>query len=210
MEKIKIDPKKPDKDSLEAIELALKENRVVALPTDTSYGLMTNALRRENVKRVFRIKKRYVHAPLSIIIRDLRMAEMVADLDRQDQHIINKFLPGPLTLVVKARKGVLPAVLLAGGDTVGIRLPDYKLIRKLMKRVDFPLTATSANISGDKDLYSADGVIEMYKDRKEKPDLVVDVGKLPNVAPSTVVDATEDFIKILREGPVSKEEFEEM
>lgn len=200
MEIIKINPKNPEVKKINLVIKALRENKAVVLPTDTSYGLAVNALRPNAVSRVFKIKKRSKKEPLSIMVRDIYMASKFAWLDLRTKKLFNQFLPGPLTLVVKKKK--LPKNLTAGKGSVGLRIPDHKIISKVIAKINFPITATSANVSGKKEPYTVEEILRQYKNKKSSPDIIVNAGKLARRRPSTIIDLTGEKIKLIRRGPI--------
>lgn len=200
MRVIKINLKKPEKEKIQQIVKALKQGKTVVIPTDTAYGLAACALDTKAVRKVFAIKKRPLNNPISVIVRDLNMAKKIAYFDNRAKRIFKKFLPGPITLVVPKKK-IVPDILTSGQPKVGIRISFDKVTRAIMKKINFPITATSANISRRKVPYSKEEVLYQYKGKRKKPDLIVDAGKLPKIKPSTVVDLTSKKPKILRKGP---------
>ncbi|MFH2105336.1 MAG: L-threonylcarbamoyladenylate synthase [Parcubacteria group bacterium] len=199
MKIIKINENTSQTDAIEAIVSFLEQGRVVVLPTDTSYGLCANASDGKAVRKVFAIKDRSADKPLSVIVRDLSMLAEVAEVEEKQSEIIEKCLPGSFTFVLP-KKAVISNIVSGGGKTVGVRMPDYPLIQQIMAKVDFPLTATSANISGGESMYSAQDIVKEFAERELRPGLVFDAGKLPPNRPSTIVDLTCDPPEILREG----------
>jgi L-threonylcarbamoyladenylate synthase len=171
----------------------LRRGGVVALPTDTVYGLAALAGDETAMARVFALKERDEERSVAVLVADLGQARdlTTADLDRFAPH-----WPGPLTVVVPRRDGV---ALHLGGDatTVGVRCPDSPFVRRLAQELG-PIAATSANRSGRPTLVTAADVAAAFPDLP----LVVDGGPLPGAA-STVVDATVDPPRVLRAGPVS-------
>jgi L-threonylcarbamoyladenylate synthase len=155
----------------------IKKGGVVVYPTDTINGLGANALDEKAVKKVFEIKKRDFKKPISIIVRDIEMAKKVASFGKDVEKILEKILPGPVTVILYKKK-ILPDILTGGSKKIGIRIPDCEFTKALMEKLDFPITTTSANISG----------------RPIKGH------------PSTVIDLTGVKPQILRTGPVTKEE----
>lgn len=203
MEIVKINPKNPEAKKINLIVKALKKNKTVVLPTDTSYALAANASKPNTVERVFKIKRRKKNEPLSIIVRDIKMACRFSQIDLRTNKLFNKFLPGPLTLVVKQKKdGKLPKNLTAKKRSIGLRVPNHLIIKQVMGKVNFPITATSANISGEKEPYSITEILKQYKGQKLTPDLIIDAGKLPFRKPSTIIDLTKKKIKLIRKGPI--------
>ena len=208
MEVINVDLNKPERTALDRIAEALQQGKVIALPTDTCYGLAGNGLAKNSVEKIFTIKKRERGKAISLMVRDYQMADELAWFDRPAQKIFHYLLPGPLTLVLPAKREALPKSLLGNSSTVGLRMPHLPLIKKLMAQLDFPLTATSANLSGQDNLYSAEEIKREFDQALEKPDLLIDGGVLPKRPASTVVEVKNGEIRILREGPVSERDIE--
>ncbi len=162
---------------------------LVVYPTDTLYGLGADALSDEAIMKVFDAKGREYHKPISIAVSDPDMIGAVAYVDELAERFIEEFLPGPVTLILPARKIISPR-LTAGTRKIGIRYPDHKVALELISRFDTPITATSANLSGGPDPVSIDLCNVPY-------DCAVNVGPLPGT-PSTVVDL--EFREIVRVG----------
>lgn len=201
MEVIKINPKRIDKRKVNYIVKFLQESKVVILPTDTSYGLAVNALDNKAVKRAYQVKNRARNKPLSIIVKDINQAGKYSIIDKRTIILFDKFLPGRLTIVVKKNHN-LSSKVTGGKKRVGLRIPDCKIIQAITDKVNFPITATSANISGEKEPYSVSEVLRQYKGKKYQPDLIIDAGKLVRNKPSTVVYMDNDRIKLIRSGPI--------
>ena len=205
MKVLKVNPDNLEKEVIKEIVEVIKKGGIIVYPTDTVYGLGVNALDRKAVKRVFEIKGRDFKKPVSIIVRDVEMAKKVASFGREIEKILEKILPGPITVILYKKK-ILSDILTGGSKKIGLRIPDCKFTKVLMEKLDFPITATSANVSGK----PASGDIEeirssFAKASEDKPDLFLDVGRLSGQA-STVIDLTGAKPKILRTGPVTKEE----
>ncbi len=186
---------------IEIIEKALRKGEILILPTDTVYGLVADARHERVVKKIFRIKKRPFSKPLLLFVKDTEMAQKFAEVNQFQEKFLRKFWPGKVTFILK-RKGNLPAILFAGKKTIGLRASNYKLIRDLFEKIDFPLVQTSANLSANPAPTKAEEILEQFKDQKLKPDLIVDVGDLGQVKPSTIVDLSGDKPVVLRQGEV--------
>lgn len=191
---------KPDGGIEEAIEI-LKAGGLLIYPTDTLYGLGCNALDEPALRSVFAVKKRPVSNPLSIAVRDIEMMKEYADLSDAAEKLADAFLPGPLTVVLKKKN--LPDVLTGGLPKVGIRIPKSEIVLKLVKLMGAPITATSANISGNPPPTSAEEAISQIPEA----DIVLNGGRLEGGIPSTVIDLSGKP-KILREGAIKKAELE--
>ena len=183
----------------------LKNGEVIIYPTDTLYGLGANAFSEDAIIKIQKIKKQDRNKPISVIVRDIKMARKVACIDSKVEKILNKIWPSPITIVLR-KKDIISDILTGNSETVAIRIPDNKFISALMKKIDFPITATSANISGEKDLLKSEEIIAKFKNSKSKPDLFIDAGDIKNPQASTIVDLTTTVPKIIRTGIVGKEE----
>lgn len=190
----------------EAIERAvslLRGGNVIAHPTDTVYGVAADAGNADAVARLYAVKRRPRDKAIPLLLADAADLDRVADRISETAHMLaEQFWPGGLTIVVPAA-GWLPEVLLAGGDTVAVRLPDHTVPRELARRLGRPLAATSANISGQPSPVTAGDVAEQLGDRIP---LVLDAGPAPGGVASTVIDLTSDRPRILRDGAISRDE----
>ncbi|MDR5672686.1 tRNA A37 threonylcarbamoyladenosine synthetase subunit TsaC/SUA5/YrdC [Halalkaliarchaeum sp. AArc-CO] len=176
---------------------AVAAGGTVVYPTETVYGLGTNALDPAAVERVFEIKRRPRSEPLSLAVPTVDDASAVAEVDDRTARFMRRFLPGPVTVVVP-RTAAVPDVLTAGLSRVGIRVPDHAVALALLRKTP-PLTATSANLSG---AGSARRIEEIDPDVREAVDAIIDGGKTPGGA-STVVDPGRN--EIIRRGLLADE-----
>jgi len=184
----------------EAIEVLLAGG-IVAIPTDTVYGISVALETPNGIERLFHVKQRPPDRAIALLLADADQAAAVADVSAAARALATALWPGPLTLVLPARRDApLPAVLRAGGATVGVRLPDHPAPRALAAAVG-PLPTTSANLSGRPDSVDAGTVINELGDRI---DLVLDGGRTSGARPSTVVDLTVEPPVIRRVGLVDE------
>ncbi|NUE01633.1 threonylcarbamoyl-AMP synthase [Halorubraceae archaeon YAN] len=176
--------------SLRAGAAALTEGEAVVYPTETVYGLGVDASNAVAVETVFTIKNRPHDKPLSIGVPDLSTAEQWARLTDRDRAFIDRFLPGPATVVVE-RNPDLPDALTDGGDRIGIRIPDHPIALELLELVKpLPVTATSANKSGKPSIRKPTALPQSIR---EQVAVVIDGGETPGGA-STVVDVSQGVI----------------
>ena len=175
----------------EAIKV-LADGGVVLYPTDTVYGLGANIFDNSAVKRVFKIKQRSLLKPLSILISDVEAIDLVAKVSLSQKEVINNYLPGPYTFILK-KNPVVPRVVTSGSSYVGVRVPDNDIARRLAGI--FPITTTSANVSDDEMLSTPDEIIEQLDC---DVDLVIDVGELKSKRASMIVDLSDNDIRIIR------------
>jgi len=183
----------------------LKNKETIIYPTDTLYGLGANAFDEDAVLKVYKMKKRDRNKSMPVIARDIKMARKIACIDSKVEKMLNKIWPGPITIVLR-KKDIIPYLLTGNKETVAIRIPNNKFISALMKEIDFPITATSANISGEKNLLKPNEIISKFKSGGLKPNLFIDSGEVENFRPSTIIDLTTRSPKILRVGIVGVEE----
>lgn len=206
MEILKINPDDL-RESVLAIEKAvevIKYGGIVACPTDTTYGLIADATNEEAVSRLFKIKKRPITKAIPVIINNIELAKKIAFIDEKMANVLNMVWPGAVTVILQY-KFKLPELITAGAKTVALRIPDYKLIYFLTESIGKPLTATSANVSGQQPAYSAKEVINQFDHAEYQPNLILDAGILKHSKPSTILDLSDREPKIRRVGPVDKE-----
>ncbi len=188
-----------------AIEI-LRNGGLVAYPTDTVYGLGAHCLDAHAVLRVFEVKRRSLTAPLPLLVADLSMLRAtVADFPEVAAALVERFLPGPLTLVLP-KAPTIPDIVTAGSKTVAIRIPDHPVPVGLAAGIGAPLVGTSANRSGRPSPTTA---AEVFDQLGESVDLLVE-GVCRGGIESTVVDLSQGPPKIVRQGGVPAEAIEEV
>jgi L-threonylcarbamoyladenylate synthase len=181
----------------------LATGRLVAIPTETVYGLAANALDPDAVALIFRAKGRPTNNPLIVHVADTAMARrLAADWPEAAERATAAFWPGPLTVVVK-KAADIPDIVTAGGPTVALRCPALHLTRRLIEQAGFPLAAPSANRSEAVSPTTAQHVLEGLGNRVG---LILDAGPCEHGLESTVLDCTVDPPRILRPGPLSAEQ----
>ncbi|RLE51588.1 MAG: threonylcarbamoyl-AMP synthase, partial [Candidatus Methanomethylicota archaeon] len=169
---------------------------------DTVYGLGCNPFDEAAIKKIFEVKKRDLGKPIPLLVSDFKVVEKLAYVNEAARKAMEAFWPGALTILVKVRRNVVPKLITAGSDKVGLRIPNCKATIKLIQAIGGVITGTSANISGEDAPSTVDPII---KQLGEKVDLILDAGKTPISIPSTVVDLSEEPFKIVREGAISRE-----
>ncbi len=188
-----------------AVEI-LSGGGVIALPTDTLYGVSANALDPAAASKVFGVKGREERSPLPIFVSDSAdLYKYGRDVPDAAVRLAEIFWPGKLTIVV-GKSDLIPAVVSGGLDTVGLRVPDHPAPRQIVAQLGAPITATSANVSGKPALTAAEDVLAELGARL---DLVFDGGVLAPSAPSTVIDLTANPPRILREGAISASDIQD-
>lgn len=184
----------------------LRENEVVAFPTETVYGLGANACSDEAVRKIYEAKGRPSDNPLIVHIASQdKLNEIVSDIPDYAYQLIQEFWPGPLTLVLRKKGNLLSNLVTAGLETVAVRMPDHPIALALIKEADVPVAAPSANRSGKPSPTQASHV---YHDLEGRISGIVDGGPTGVGVESTVVDCTTEVPTILRPGGVTKEQLE--
>jgi L-threonylcarbamoyladenylate synthase len=197
---IKIDRAKPDYRSLEPAAIAARDGHLVIFPTDTVYGLGTNALIPGAVSNIFTVKERMKNKPLIVLVADPEDVNIyVSELNETARKLIASYWPGPLTLIFK-KSNLIPDIVTAGGETVGIRCPDDEIARALIRTAGVGLATTSANISGATSPLDATGVVDSVS---ENVSFIIDGGPTPLGAESTVADVSWGEPAMVREGALS-------
>jgi L-threonylcarbamoyladenylate synthase len=196
---IQIDPDRPEPDRIGEAVAVLKNGGVIAFPTETFYGLGADARNEAAIGKIFGIKGRHFKNPILVVIGDRGQLEaFAADIPAQARKLMGRFWPGPMTIVFRAAPSVSPK-LTAGSGKIGIRLTSHPIAMEISKRLGGPVTATSANLSGEPECSSA---FEALSQLEGKLDGVIDGGHSPGGKGSTIVDVTVYPPKILREGMI--------
>jgi len=199
---IKIDPTYP-MHAFSRCRQVISSGGVIAYPTDTFYGLGVDPRNPAAVKKLFLIKGRQADQPILLLIHDrVALKDWVAEITPQADRLMKRFWPGPLTLVFKAGKDVISEIT-AGTGTIGLRIPGSLLTRQLLAYLDNALTGTSANISGGRNIETAEEAIETIG---RIVDVVFDGGRTTGGKPSTIVDVSTDQPKVIREGAIPSQE----
>ena len=189
-----------DKGEIQKAASVIKKGGLVVYPSDTVYILAVDPNNETAVKKLLAFKNRWVGKAISIAVLDKKMAEDYVTLSPNAENIYANLLPGPFTIVSEGKHVVAPGIEAENG-TLGIRIPDNKNIHDLVEAVGGPVTATSANLSGRTPNYSIQSFLRpLSKKKLVMIDMIVDAGKLPRNKPSTVIDATESEVKVLRRG----------
>ena len=173
---------------------------VVAFPTDTLYGLAVDPRRDDAIERLFALKARAPDAAVPLIAAGLEQAAQAGTFGEQELRVAGAFWPGPLSIVVPARPSISRAAL-GGGATVAIRVPAHHAARELAAAFGFPVTATSANVSGDRPAETADDVVASVP----HVDAIVDAGRVTGGLPSTIVRFDRGAPTLIRGGAIAWE-----
>jgi len=187
--KIKIDLEKLGKTIIQKAVEVIKSGKVIIAPTDTVYGLITDAKNEDAVRKIFEIKNRVFTKPIGVFVGDIQMAKKYVKIKKEQENL----LQSTDTFILPIKKK-LPFQK----NTLGIRIPKSDLILAIIRVLNFPLAQTSANISGGFSTNNIKEIIKIFKNQKIQPDLILDAGILPERKASKVIDLTGGRPRILR------------
>jgi len=204
---VKISSENPEPSLIRYAADQIRAGEVLGMPTDTFYGLAADPFNLRAVDRVYEIKSRSRHKPLSLLIEDVEQAEEMAKLPEEFHALAKKFWPGPLTMIVKASSR-LPLKVTANTGNVALRIPNAKIPLAVVQAARIPITATSANLSGETECTTAAAVRDQLGMRIP---IIVDGGISPREVASTIVDLTDEETRwtILREGAIPAQDISE-
>lgn len=205
---VKINYDNPEASLIRYAADQIRSGEVLGMPTDTFYGLAADPFNLRAVDRVYEIKSRSRHKPLSLLIESVEQAEELArPLPEEFAALSKKFWPGPLTIIVRASSR-LPLKVTANTGNVALRIPSSRIPLAVVQAAGIPITATSANLSGESECTTALAVRDQLKDRIS---IIVDGGTSPREVASTIIDLTDEEARwrILREGAISAQDISE-
>lgn len=183
----------------------LMNGGIVIFPTETVYGIGTNAYCEKSVEKIYEIKERPEEKPLSILVSNVNEISKYAIINNSmEEQIIKNFMPGPITIILEKRPEVFNYIT-SGKNTIGIRIPDNKIVLKILEALKLPIVAPSANISGHP---SGIELNEILPDFENKVDICIDGGKSELSESSTIVQVVDNEIKVLRQGKILKQDIE--
>jgi L-threonylcarbamoyladenylate synthase len=205
MRRVFVDPGAPQRDAIDEAAKWIRAGSVVAIPTDTLYGLAADPFNTGAVARVFVVKGRAAERALPLIAADAaQIARHLGRLSEIAMRLADHFWPGPLTMLMAAAAALAPD-LSGGTGKVGVRVPADSIARAVCAACGHPVTATSANASGEPAPATADDVERMLGDRIE---FLLDAGPTRGGAPSTIVDVTDGEPRLVRAGAISWDEIQ--
>ncbi|MCM1131067.1 MAG: L-threonylcarbamoyladenylate synthase [Staphylococcus sp.] len=178
-------------------------SKLIIFPTDTVYGIGCPIFDIKNIHKIYDIKHRSLEKPLACLCYDLAQIEEIAEVDEKVKRIIRAFMPGALTLILKAKPIVTAKI---GYKTIGVRIPDSKLALELLKK-NGPMLTTSVNESGEAPLSSYEEIVQAFGNFVDQ--VYSATQKFSNVS-STVIDCTKDSLRLLREGTIPLNQINEI
>lgn len=186
------------------VATALKNGKLVVFPTDTVYGIGTNAYNESACERIYEVKGRPMYKPLVVLISNISMLnEMVDSISLAEQKLIDAFWPGPLTIKFKKKEGILPSIISAGDEYIRARLIGDGLLHDLIQTASVPVVAPSANLSGS---LTGTKIENIMNELGDKVDYILDCGDIESDVASTIVQVEEEKVIVIREGKIKREE----
>ena len=206
MRRVFVDPEAPQRDVILEAAKWIGLGYVVAIPTDTLYGLAVNPFNVAAVARLFEVKGRPAGRALPLIAADQdQITALLGPLSPDCERLAEQFWPGPLTMLMPAPRALAPEVT-AGSGKVGVRVPAHDVARAICRAAGMPLTATSANVSGQPETTDPD---EVERTLGDVIDLLIDTGRTPGHRPSTIVDVSQAPPRLLRAGAIPWERIQD-
>jgi tRNA threonylcarbamoyl adenosine modification protein (Sua5/YciO/YrdC/YwlC family) len=205
---IRVHAAEPEPSLVNYVADRIRQGSVVGMPTDTFYGLAVDPYNLHAVERVYEIKERGRHKPLSLLVESVEQADELAnELPDEFYLLADKFWPGPLTIIVRAAPR-LPLKVTANSGNIAVRMPDSPVALAVVRALKCPITATSANLAGAVECTTAEAVVEQMGERVQ---LLVDGGTTPRNLPTTIVNLTDEGRwSLLREGAIAQSAIEDL
>lgn len=190
-------------DKLKEPAQIIKKGGIVIFPTETVYGIGTNGLDKNAIKKLYEVKQRPLNKPISLLVNNIEMVEKIAkNITEVEYKLMERFFPGPLTIIFEKRD-VVPDILTSNTNTIGIRMPSGEIAKKLIEFAGVPIATSSSNISGKP---SGTNISDIKKDFEGKVDCFIDNDESELGIPSTVIRIIDNIPHILRQGAISEEE----
>lgn len=191
------------KEQIKEVAQAFQDHQILAVPTDTVYGVGVLYGDLKDLERLKHAKHRPETKPIPMMVSNIEQMKQIAQVDRRIEQIASRFLPGALTLVLRVKETV-PKAYTNGLNTIAIRIPDEDFLLQVIQELNAPLLVTSANQSGAKTAICSEDVFEQLPNI----DGIV-LGRCKALQASTIVDCTQEELTILRPGPITLEQLKE-
>ena len=192
----------PNTEGIKEAVRKILEGEIIFIPTDTVYGIAASPYNNKAIKKIFSIKKRSMSNSLVLLCSSYKMAKKYAIFNKIANNLKKKFWPGPLTLILKKKSGLkISKKWLSKNNSIGIRIPDHSVPKKIINKCNFPIFCTSANISGKKSCKDIKDVLRNFKNKKIT---IINDDTTKFGLDSTIIDVTKNKINILRKGNLNK------
>ena len=181
---------------------------IIFIPTDTVYGIAANPYNDKAIKKIFSIKKKSLNNSLVLLCSNYKMAKKYAIFNKIADNLKKNFWPGPLTLILKKKSNLkISKKWVSKNNSIGLRIPDHSIPKKIINKCNFPIFCTSANISGKKSCRNVNDIVKNFKNKKIT---IINGGKTKFGIDSTIIDVTKDKINILRKGYINKKKIKKL
>ena len=198
---------KIDNEKLKEAAQAIKDGKIAVFPTETVYGIGADCLNEEAIKKLYKAKRRPLTQKISILVGSIQMLEEVTkNITNAERALINKFFPGPLTLILH-KKDIIPYILTNNEEVVGFRMPTNEIALELINSLGNPIATSSANKAGEPSGVKIENIMETFKN---EVDVYIDGGKSKIGIGSTIVQIIDEKPIIIREGIITKKEIEKV
>ncbi|MDP3778820.1 MAG: L-threonylcarbamoyladenylate synthase [bacterium] len=192
--------------ALEKAEAAIRRGKLIAVPTDTVYGIIGDGTDKDVISALYALKERPKEKVFPLFIKDIAMARWFAYISDAKATFLTRVWPGGVSVVFH-HKEKLPKNVTAGNNTIALRLPNHPFLLALLARLDIPLVQSSANLSGIPPAMTAEQVLASFEKQKQKPVLLIDGGETPGI-PSSIIDLTTNNARLIRGGTMNKKHFD--
>ena len=184
------------------------DGEIIFIPTDTVYGIAANPYNDKAIKKIFSIKKKSLNNSLVLLCSNYKMAKKYAIFNKIADNLKKNFWPGPLTLILKKKSNLkISKKWVSKNNSIGLRIPDHSIPKKIINKCNFPIFCTSANISGKKSCRNVNDIVKNFKNKKIT---IINGGKTKFGIDSTIIDVTKDKINILRKGYINKKKIKKL
>lgn len=174
--------------------------KILVFPTETSYGLGCDATNQTSVDKIFKIKGRVEDKPLLVVVDSIESAKKYLRWNEALENLAQKYWPGPLTIVGEYIGGNLAKGVVAKDGTIAVRVSNFPFVKSITEKIQRPLVATSANLAGEPSLFDPQEIINVFSDRENQPDIILNYGVLSKTEPTTLVSVVGNKITVLRQG----------
>ena len=198
----------PNNEGIKEAVKKILEGEIIFIPTDTVYGIAASPYNNKAIKKIFSIKKRSMNNSLVLLCSNYKMAKKYAIFNKIAENLKKNFWPGPLTLILKKKSNLkISKKWVSKNNSIGLRIPDHSIPKKIINKCNFPIFCTSANISGKKSCRNVNDIVKNFKNKKIT---IINGGKTKFGIDSTIIDVTKDKINILRKGYINKKKIKKL
>lgn len=195
-------------ENLDEVACAILNGKIVVFPTDTVYGIGTNAYDEKACEKIYEVKGRPKYKPLIVLINNYEMLDsLVQGINEIEKKLMDSFWPGPLTIILKRNKSCYIPDIVTNGDSIAVRMPNHNLTQLLIEKANVPIVAPSANLSGS---VTGTKIKNIVNELGDKVDYILDCGDIENDTVSTIVQVENEKVIVIREGKITREQLQKV